>query len=120
MTNFQHEPGGRQAAMAVSEPWYAGLTGRHWRILWGSYLGWIFDGFEAFALVVALPSALKSLLTPEQALTPAFYAGSAIGITLLGWGIGGVIGGVLADYIGRRRTMILAILASRRRVLLCP
>ena len=34
-----------------------------------------------------------------------------IGITLLGWGIGGVIGGVLADYIGRRRTMIFAILA---------
>jgi MFS family permease len=34
-----------------------------------------------------------------------------IGITLLGWGIGGVIGGVLADYLGRRRTMILAILA---------
>ena len=34
-----------------------------------------------------------------------------IGITLLGWGVGGVIGGVLADYIGRRRTMILAILA---------
>ena len=34
-----------------------------------------------------------------------------IGITCSAGGIGGVIGGVLADYIGRRRTMILAILA---------
>jgi MFS family permease len=34
-----------------------------------------------------------------------------IAITLLGWGIGGLIGGVVADYIGRKRTMMLAILA---------
>ena len=34
-----------------------------------------------------------------------------IAITLLGWGIGGLIGGVIADYIGRKRTMMLAILA---------
>ena len=33
----------------ASAPWYAGLTPRHWRILWGSYLGWIFDGYEAVA-----------------------------------------------------------------------
>src|SRR5260221_10687928 len=32
-------------------------------------------------------------------------------MTLLGWGIGGLIGGVLADYLGRKRTMMLAILA---------
>ena len=29
----------------------------------------------------------------------------------LGWGIGGLIGGTLADYFGRKRTMIFAILA---------
>ena len=34
-----------------------------------------------------------------------------IALTLLGWGIGGLIGGVLADYLGRKRTMMLAILA---------
>jgi len=90
-------------------PWYAGLTPQHWRTLWGSYLGWIFDGYEAYALVVALPFALKSVLTPEQAQTPAFYAGSAIGITLLGWGIGGLLGGVLADYIGRKRMMMYSV-----------
>ena len=39
------------------------------------------------------------------------YAGTVISITLLGWGIGGVCGGVFADYFGRKRTMIYAILA---------
>jgi MFS family permease len=99
------------AAVATAEnaPWYAGLTRKHWRVLWGSYLGWIFDGYEAYALVVALPFAMKSLLTPEQAQAPAFYAGSAIGITLLGWGIGGLLGGVLADYIGRKRMMMYSV-----------
>ena len=94
----------------ASLPWYAGLTPRHWRILWGSYLGWIFDGYEAVALVYALRPALNTILTPEQAQTPAFYVGAAIGITLLGWGLGGLIGGIAADYIGRKRMMMLSIL----------
>jgi MFS family permease len=32
-------------------------------------------------------------------------------MTLLGWGIGDLIGRVVADYLGRKRTMMLAILA---------
>lgn len=98
------------AGEAGRASWHSGLTARHWRILWGSYLGWIFDGYEAVALVYALGPALKSILTPEQAQTPAFYVGAAIGITLLGWGIGGLIGGIAADYIGRKRMMMLSIL----------
>jgi MFS family permease len=98
------------SASSSTANWYSGLTPRHWRILWGSYLGWIFDGYESIALIYALPSALKSILTPEQAQTPAFYIGLAIGITLLGWGIGGIAGGIAADYIGRKRMMLLAIL----------
>lgn len=94
----------------ANAPWYADLTPRHWRILWGSYLGWIFDGYEAVALIYALRPALGSILTPEQAQTPAFYVGAAIGITLLGWGVGGLTGGIAADYIGRKRMMMLSIL----------
>lgn len=102
-----------EASIAVTAPitsWRTGLTAQHWRVLWGSYLGWIFDGYEAFALIVALPPALHSLLTPEQTPNAAIYAGLAIGITLLGWGIGGLGGGILADYFGRKRMMMLSIL----------
>jgi MFS family permease len=98
--------GARDAADA---PWYAGLTPKHWRTLWASYLGWIFDGYEAYALIVALPVIMKALLTPEQLQTMPYYAGLALGMTLLGWGIGGMIGGILADYIGRKRVMLYAV-----------
>jgi MFS family permease len=99
-------------ATATSElpaHWYTGLTATHWRVLTGSFLGWVFDGYEAYALVVALPLALRSLLSPEQLRTPALYAGTAIGITLLGWGIGGLVGGTLADYVGRKRIMLWSV-----------
>lgn len=93
-----------------SAPWHAGLTTKHWRVLTASFLGWIFDGYETYALVVALPPAMRSLLSTEQLQTPAVWAGTAIGATLLGWGIGGLIGGTLADYIGRKRIMIYSVL----------
>jgi len=102
-------PIGATAHAANATPWYAGLSAKHWRVLWGSYLGWIFDGYEAFALIVALPPALRTLLAPEQLVSAPIYAGLAIGITLLGWGIGGLAGGVLADYFGRKRMMMWSV-----------
>lgn len=97
------------AAAAPTASWRSGLTAKHWRVLWGSYLGWIFDGYETFALVVALPPALRQLLPPDEAQSGAIYAGLAIGTTLLGWGIGGLTGGVMADYFGRKRMMMWSV-----------
>jgi MFS family permease len=101
----------RMASIApASSRWHTGLTRTHWRVLTASFLGWIFDGYETYALVAVLPAALHSLLSPEQLKTPAIWAGTAIGATLLGWGIGGLIGGTLADYLGRKRVMIASVL----------
>src|SRR5258706_7951829 len=98
------------AITASRTSWRTGLTAQHWRVLWGSYLGWIFDGYEAFALIVAVPPALHSLLTPEQTPNAAIYAGLAIGITLLRWGIGALGGGILGDYFVRKPKMISFLL----------
>ena len=92
-------------------PWYRTLTRTQWRTLIATNLGWLFDGYEAYALFLTVGPAMRSLLEPSQYAQIPAYIGTVVAITLLGWGIGGFCGGILADYIGRKRTMIYAILA---------
>ena len=98
----------------TGQHWYDDLTLKHWNVLLGSFLGWVFDGYESYALIVVLGPALKSLLSAEQLKSQAVWAGLAIGITLLGWGTGGLIGGILADYIGRKKMMMYSVAAVRK------
>src|SRR5262249_41208532 len=92
-------------------PWYGTLTRAQWKTLIASNLGWMFDGYQTFALTLTGGVAPRQL--PDPSLYPQIpaYAGTVIAVTLLGWGVGGLLGGILADYFGRRRTMIFAILA---------
>lgn len=92
-------------------PWYKTLNRRQWNTLLAANLGWLFDGFENYALILTAGPALRQLLDPSQHAQIPFYIGTVIAINLLGWGIGGMLGGVMADYIGRKRMMVLAILA---------
>jgi MFS family permease len=92
-------------------PWYRSLSRTQWQALIASNLGWMFDGFEVFSLILTVGFALHRLLDPSQyGRTPA-YAGAILAITVFGWGVGGLLGGVLADYLGRKRSMTLAIVA---------
>ncbi len=97
--------------VAASQPWYGSLDRRQWNTLVAANLGWMFDGYETYALLLTVGVALHQLLAPVQFAQIPTYAGAVIALTLLGWGIGGVIGGILADYIGRKRTMVISILA---------
>src|SRR5437762_10289525 len=92
-------------------PWYRSLNREQWRVLIAANLGWLFDGFEIYALFLTVGFALKQLLDVGQAAAIPEYAGYILAATVFGWATGGVIGGIIADYIGRKRTMILAILA---------
>src|SRR5690348_9673776 len=98
------------AETSAAHPWYRGLDRKQWNTLVASNLGWMFDGYETYALILTVGAALHQLLQPAQYPQIPAYAGAVIAITLLGWGIGGMIGGILADYIGRKRMMIIAIL----------
>ncbi|MFB6131685.1 MAG: MFS transporter [Salinigranum sp.] len=90
--------------------WVDPLTARHWRVLAAAFLGWIFDGYETYALLLAIGPILQTLLPQSQYGQIPFYAGLSIGMTLLGWATGGLVGGILTDYIGRKRMMIYAVL----------
>nr|WP_284701419.1 MFS transporter [Rhodoplanes tepidamans] len=62
-------------------------------------------------MILTAGPAMRQLLDPSLHAQIPFYIGTVIAINLLGWGIGGMLGGIAADYIGRKRMMVLAILA---------
>ena len=99
------------SAIAVPSPWYRTLTREQWRVLLASNLGWLFDGFEIYALFLTVGFALHQLVEASQYAQIPRYAGYVLATTVFGWATGGVIGGIVADYIGRKRTMMLAVLA---------
>jgi len=103
--------GSSRTATGSGQPaqrWSSEVTADHRRILYATFGGWTFDGYETYALVVAIVPALMQFGVAADGI--AFHAGLAIGLTLLGWGIGGLVGGVLADYVGRKRIMLYSIL----------
>jgi MFS family permease len=86
------------------------LTAASWRALIASFLGWMFDGYETYALILVAGVALRQLLVPDQLASLPIYIGGLLAVTLVGWATGGIIAGVLADYIGRKRMLMLSIL----------
>src|SRR5437899_13068928 len=71
----------------------------------------MFDGYETYALILTAGVTFQQLLPLESRPAIPFYAGLTIAVTLLGWGFGGSAGGIFADYISRKRTLIYSILA---------
>src|SRR5499433_2193575 len=86
------------------------LTADGRRALIASFLGWLFDGYEPYALILVAPVAVRQLRSPDQLPGFPIYIGGLFAVTLLGWATGGIIAGILADYIGRKRMLMLSIL----------
>ncbi|HSV25147.1 MAG TPA: hypothetical protein VLJ17_19210 [Xanthobacteraceae bacterium] len=96
-----------EAVIAVEDvPWYRLLSRSQWSTLIAANLGWTFDGYETCAVVLTVGVALRELLDSSQYSQIPVYAGTVIALTLLGWGVGGLIGGVLADYLGHRKAVL--------------
>lgn len=95
------------ATSAASPPSGARLLQRHhWHILVAALFGRFFDGYETFILFVSLTPALRDILPHEQLPHAAEYAGVIFAATMVGRSVGGMTSGVLADYIGRKQTML--------------
>jgi MFS family permease len=98
------------ATVARGESWTTSISKASWTALAASWLGWMFDGYETYALVLVMTPAVRQLLSPERLPKASIYVGGLLAVTLLGWAAGGVAAGVLADYVGRRRTLMFSIL----------
>jgi hypothetical protein len=90
-----------QTSVITAAPWYRSLESTQWRALVAANLGWLFDGYENYALILTAGLALHQLLDVSQASLIPAYVGGLIAINVFSWGLGGMLGGVLADYIGR-------------------
>ena len=97
MHGFDDSPRGDLAA-DDSRPWYAEMNGYHWFVLTVAALGWLLDCFDQQLFVLARQPAMRDLLpgSPSSA-TIDQYGGYATAIFLMGWGIGGLIFGVMGD-----------------------
>ena len=98
------------AAQEIARPRAFELGSTAGRALIASFLGWLFDGYETYALVLVAGVAVPQLIPTEQAPQVPIFIGGLLAATLFGWATGGVVAGVLADYIGRRRMLMASIL----------
>ena len=93
------------------EPGLFGLTTFQWKVFLVTWLGWALDatdfGLFSFVLRPAVTELLGGHATPAQIGSLGGYLAMA---GLLGWAIGGFIFGILADYVGRVRTLAISIL----------
>jgi MFS family permease len=97
-------------AHAPAQRWYQGIERRLWIILAVTYVGWLLDSMDLNLFTVVLVPSLRELLgsqaTPQ---TIGYYGGTIIAVQLLGWGVGGLVFGIIGDYWGRARTLCLSI-----------
>lgn len=91
--------------------WRDGVTRYQWLVLTIASLGWIFDVFEGQIFVSSMNEAMPSLLPKDTSAGDlAYYNNVALSSFLVGGALGGVLFGIVADRVGRSKTMILTIL----------
>jgi MFS family permease len=96
--------------------WRRGITSYQWLVLFVAWLGWVFDAMDATIYAIVLHPALHDLLSGGAAAAPVsdqaigWYGGLIFSIFLIGWAIGGICFGIVADYLGRTKTLIATIL----------
>jgi len=85
-------------------PWYRTVTPLQWNTLFAAAFGWLLDAMDVMLYAFAL-TAIRT----EFSLSAA-AAGALASVTLLTSAIGGIVFGVLADRLGRARSLGWSIL----------
>ncbi len=92
---------------APDVPWHKLLSRYHWFVLTVCVLGWLLDCMDQQLFNLARRPAMQALVAEKEVDE---YGKYATAIFLLGWGVGGVGFGIVADLFGRARSMVFTIL----------
>lgn len=91
------------------------MNGYQWTVIFAAWLGWGFDVFDGLLFNYVAPNCVPTLLgltigSPEAKAATLQWTGILTSILLIGWAIGGVLFGKVADKIGRTKTLLLTML----------
>ncbi len=100
---------------ADERPFAWGMTRYQWTVLFAAWLGWGFDVFDGLLFNYVAPNCIPTLLGLPLGSAAAkkatlFWGGTLTSVLLLGWAVGGILFGTIADRIGRTRTLLLTML----------
>ena len=92
-----------------------GLSPYQWVVVLAAWLGWGFDIFDGLLFNFVAPNCVPTLLhlqigSPEAASATFTWTGRLTALLLIGWAVGGMVFGRLADRIGRTRTLMITML----------
>lgn len=97
----------------ISGPVASNLIGgtdfRKWHAFIAAWLGAFFDGLDATIYVMVLVPALSELLKTSSHAAIGQTGSIVLAVFMLGWAVGAIVFGMLADYIGRSKTMMITI-----------
>ena len=73
-------------------------------------LGWALDIMDGYLYAIILFPAMSDLLGTTESAVIGWYGGIVLSIFMIGWALGGLIFGPIADRYGRAKTMAITIL----------
>lgn len=91
------------------------MNGYQWTVLFAAWLGWGFDVFDSLLFNYVAPTAVPVLLgiplgSPAAHAATLRWTGILTSLLLIGWAVGGIFFGRVADRLGRTRTLLLTML----------
>jgi MFS family permease len=85
------------------------ISSYQWLCLGSAFAGWMFDSMDLNLFTLVLFPSVAELTKVTNPAEVARYGGYIMAIKLFCWGMGGILFGVVADRIGRARTMVITI-----------
>jgi MFS family permease len=91
------------------------MNGYQWGVLFAAWLGWGFDIFDGLLFSFVAPNCVPTLLgleigSPAAKAATAHWNGVLSSTLLIGWAVGGILFGKIADRLGRTKTLLLTML----------